>query len=117
MARLSALAEERTDLTDDDVAWLTALVAEWSLLADLSMSDLVLWLPTWNAAGLVAAAAVRPTTAPTTVPQDVVGTFLPRGTDPTLDRALSVGSSDPTAYPVSHRGRVIAVVALSLIHI
>ncbi|MFM8352284.1 MAG: histidine kinase N-terminal domain-containing protein, partial [Actinomycetales bacterium] len=111
MARLSALAQERTDLTDDDVAWLTALVAEWSLLADLSMSDLVLWLPTWNAAGLVAAAAVRPTTAPTTVPQDVVGTFLPRGADPTLDRAFSVGSPDPTAYPVSRQGRVIAVVA------
>ncbi len=111
MARLSALAEERTDLGEDDVAWLGALIAEWSLLADLSMSDLVLWLPTWNAAGLVAAAAVRPTTAPTTVPEDVVGTFLPRGADPTLDRVVSVGAPDPVAYPVTRSGRVIAVVA------
>lgn len=111
MARLSALAEERTDLADDDVAWLQALIAEWSLLSDLSMSDLVLWLPTWNAAGLIAAASVRPTTAPTTVPQDVVGTFLPRGADPTLDRALTVGSPNPAAYPISRNGRVIAVVA------
>jgi len=111
MARLSALAEERTDLCDDDVAWLQALIAEWSLLADLSMSDLVLWLPTWNAAGLVAAAFVRPTTAPTTVPDDVVGSFLPRGADPTLDRALSVGTADSTAFPITRAGRVIAVVA------
>lgn len=111
MARLSALAQERTDLSGEQIAWLQAVVAEWSLLADLAMSDLVLWLPTWNASGLVAAASVRPTTAPTSVPDDVVGSFIPRGTDAALDRALSLVQAGAGAYPMSRDGRVIAVIA------
>ena len=34
---------------------------------DLALSDLLLWVPTWNEGGLVAVAQVRPSTAPTTV--------------------------------------------------
>lgn len=91
------------------------MVEEWSLLADLSLSDLVLWLPTWNDAGAVAVAHVRPTTAPTSVPEDVIGKFAPRGRIAPLDQALTFGRtvqvrdisrpSTPTgveAYPI-HR--------------
>lgn len=106
---------ERTDLTASDLDHLTSVVEEWSLLADLSLSDLVLWLPTWNDAGAVAVAHVRPTTAPTSVPEDVIGKFVPRGRVGAIDQAATFGRtvqlrdigrpSTPTgleAYPI-HR--------------
>ena len=65
MALLTRVVEERTDLTPGDVDVLARVTQEWSLLSDLSLSDLVLWVPTWNDAGLIAVAQVRPTTAPT----------------------------------------------------
>lgn len=85
------LVNERTDLSPGDLDHLTSVVEEWSLLADLSLSDLVLWLPTWNDAGAVAVAHVRPTTAPTSVPEDVVGKFAPRGRIGVLDQAATYG--------------------------
>ena len=85
------LVNERTDLSAADLEHLTSIVEEWSLLADLSLSDLVLWLPTWNDAGAVAVAHVRPTTAPTSVPEDVIGKFVPRGRVGVLDQAATFG--------------------------
>jgi two-component sensor histidine kinase len=124
VASLTRLAQERTDLTDADVDRLLALVADWTVLADLAMADLVLWLPTWNQSGFVAGAQVRPTTAPTEVPDDVVGSYAPRGRRPELERAAALGrvvrTRDPLrpllpvgveAIPVRHGDRVVAVVA------
>jgi two-component system, sensor histidine kinase PdtaS len=118
------VVEERTDLGAEDIEVLARIVEEWSLLADLALSDLVLWVPTWNEGGLVAVAQVRPTTAPTVVPDDLVGSFSPRGRRPQLDQAAAFGRpvtlrdiqhpwvpSGVEAYPVRHRDRVIAVLA------
>lgn len=85
------LVNERTDLDASDLEHLTSIVEEWSLLSDLSLSDLVLWLPTWNDAGAVAVAHVRPTTAPTSVPEDVIGKFVPRGRIGVIDQAFTFG--------------------------
>ena len=124
MATLTRLIADRSDLTPADVDLLSAVVREWSLVADLALSDLVLWVPTWNDGGLVAVAQVRPTTAPTSVPDDVVGTFAPRGRHPHLDQAAAfarpVTSRDPDrpgapvgveAYPLQAGGRVIGILA------
>lgn len=124
MATLTRLVEERTDLGAEDRELLSRVVEEWSLLADLSLSDLVLWVPTWNDAGLIAVAQVRPTTAPTAVPEDVVGAFAPRGRYPELDQAAAFGRPIrhreaastwvPTgveAYPIDHQGRIVGVLA------
>lgn len=124
MAILSRLVQEQTDLSADDAHELSRLVEEWGLIADLALSDLLLWVPTWNDAGFVAAAQVRPTTAPTSVPEDMVGEFLPRGRTPEVDQALAFGRpvrarSDGEgvlpvgleAFPVVRDGRAIAVVA------
>lgn len=121
MSTLTKIVGERTDLIPDEVDLLARLVEEWSIIADLSLSDLVLWVPTWNEAGLVAAAQVRPTTAPTAVPEDLIGSFLPRGRVPEVDQAAAYGRPQVSrdradapapveAYPVSRGGRVIAVV-------
>jgi two-component system, sensor histidine kinase PdtaS len=124
VATLTRLVQERTDLGPDDVDLLTRIVEEWSLLADLALSDLVLWVPTWNDGGLVAVAQVRPTTAPTTVPEDLVGTFAPRGRHPQLDQAIAFGRavtlrdiqhpwvpSGVEAYPIRRQDRIVGVLA------
>jgi two-component sensor histidine kinase len=124
VATFTRVVEERTDLGAEDIGVLARIVEEWSLLADLALSDLVLWVPTWNEGGLVAVAQVRPTTAPTVVPDDLVGTFAPRGRYPQLDQAAAFGRpvtlrdiqhpwvpSGVEAYPVRRHDRVIGVLA------
>ena len=91
VATLQSLATSRADLGQEAVEHLTMLVSDWSIVADLAFSDLVLYLPTWNSGGYVAAAQVRPDTVPTRIPLDVVGTFIPRGRLPEVDRALGTG--------------------------
>ena len=42
MPTLVELASNHTDLSDDDVAHLSALFSEWGMLADFSFADLLL---------------------------------------------------------------------------
>jgi two-component sensor histidine kinase len=89
LALVSTLAEmlrSRTDLTRLDLEHLQRLVAEWQLIADLSFADLVLWVRSLEG-HWVAVAHMRPTTGPTTYPDDVVGVDLPD--NPRLDEALA----------------------------
>jgi len=122
---LPELARAHTDLADGDVAWLALLQADWQIVADLSFADLVLWLPDRDGTGYWAAGQMRPTTGPTALVDDIVGTFVERGRRPLLDAALLDGrvarEGDPEwrddvpvrveAIPVRRDDRVIAVVA------
>jgi len=123
VALLERSAVERAELAAADHVSLTAIVREWDTIADLALSDLVLWLPTWNEAGFVAAAHVRPTTAATSVPEQIGGTFVARGRMPHVDRALQHGQATlrrdgssanlpigPEGYPIVVDSRVIAVI-------
>ena len=124
MVDLDRLARERTDLTSAQIAHLHLLTADWTLLSDLSFSDLVLWLPTWNDAGFVAAAQVRPSTGPTVYPEDIVGLFAAKGRLREIERAfhsqrvvrnrMDEGSLLPVgteAIPLHNGQRVVAVIA------
>lgn len=106
MTTWETIAAERADLEPPDLARVGALISSWGLVADVSLADLVLWLPTWNEAGFVAAALVRPTTAPTAVPDDIVGTFISRRRGWELDSAFRMG------LPVDAAGNLPKVVAL-----
>lgn len=99
MPGIAEAAAEHTELEPAQVTALENLVSSWDLIADLGFSDLVLWLPTWNGAGYVAAAQVRPATASTAVPDDVVGNFLPRGRQGEMDRAVAQRTSNPNRLP------------------
>lgn len=72
------LAYSHTALTETDRDRLSVLITEWQLLADISFSDLVLWVPrrkdyqSWPE-GHVAIAHIRPTTASTVFTQDLIG--------------------------------------------
>ena len=122
---LPELARDHTDLGADDLAWLALLQADWQIIADLSFADLVLWLPDRDRTGYWAAGQMRPTTGPTALVDDVVGTFVPTGRRSLLDAALRDGriarEGDPEwrddvpvrveAIPVRRGERIIALVA------
>ncbi len=91
MPSLGALARTHTDLSAAEVEWLSLLVADWQIVADLSFADLVLWLPVRDGSGFRAGAQMRPTTGPTAFVDDVVGSFVPAGRRPLLDAALAEG--------------------------
>ena len=125
MPSLQVLARAHTDLSAEDVEWLSMLLADWQIIADLSFADLVLWLPARDGSGYWAGAQMRPTTGPTAFVDDIVGSFVRRGRRPLLDAALQQGriarEGDPEwrddvpvrveAIPVRRGERLIAVVA------
>ena len=116
---LPGIAAERTDLSPAEVEHLQLLLSDWTMIADLAFADLILWLPTWNEAGFVAAGQIRPATARTHIPKDITGNFVPRGRHVELDRAFLTGeiwTGQPDeqheitqAIPISFLGRTIAV--------
>jgi two-component sensor histidine kinase len=122
---LQDLARAHTDLSTEDVEWLSVLLADWQIIADLSFADLVLWLPARDGSGYWAGAQMRPTTGPTAFVDDIVGSFVSRGKRPLIDVALQQGriarEGDPEwrddvpvrveAIPVRRGERLIAVVA------
>ena len=89
MPSLLELVRSHTDLDEADVAVLQLLMADWQIIADLSFADLVLWLPDRGGDGFWAAAQMRPTTGPTAYVDDIVGSFVPTGRRPMLDRAYA----------------------------
>ncbi|KAA1397703.1 sensor histidine kinase [Aeromicrobium ginsengisoli] len=125
MPSLDDITRFQTSLSSDDVAWLHALVTDWQIIADLSFSDLVLWVPDAEAKGLWAGAQIRPTTGPTTLFEDVAGTFMPSGRIDELEEALRTGEivAERIAelpdgrrirvelIPVTHEGRTLAVIS------
>ncbi|MGH8775995.1 MAG: histidine kinase N-terminal domain-containing protein [Jiangellaceae bacterium] len=125
MPSLNDVVRLHTDLSEGDLEWLHALVADWQLLADLSFADLVLWVPNRGGDGYFAAAQMRPTTGPTAYVEDLVGSLLRRGRRPLVDAAFDEGrirrDGDPEwwddvpvrveAIPVRRGDDVLAVVA------
>jgi two-component system, sensor histidine kinase PdtaS len=129
---LADLARSYSSLTGADVEWLHSLVSDWQLLADLSFADLILWIPVRSTAGespstWVAVAQMRPTTGPTSFPDDVVGSLTGPGERALLHTARAERriwrESDPDwtsgvpvraeAIPVTRNGQVIAVIERS----
>ncbi len=114
------IAAQRTDLTPADIDYLQLLLTDWTLIADLAFADLLLWLPTWNEAGFIAAAQIRPTTGRTHIPEDLIGHFAPRGRHAELDRAFATGEiclgastakhELTQAIPIRRDGEVIALI-------
>ena len=90
MPSMSEVIAEHTELTESDHDRLTALVAEWQLVSDLSFADLVLWVRSRTGEWL-AVAHMRPTTGATAHPEDVVGAVLAPESAGRLERACRDG--------------------------
>jgi two-component system, sensor histidine kinase PdtaS len=124
MPSMSEIISEHTDLSEPDHLWLKLLVSEWQLLADLSFSDLVLWVRDHDPNVFWAAAQIRPFTGVTSLFDDVVGdliayspehlvaeAFLRGEIVQTSERKVQAGLAVEThAVPVTTGDHVIAVV-------
>jgi len=130
MPHLEEHLRDRSPLDQNQLRRIRELTSDWQLLADLSFADLILWVPirkdfkSWPT-GYVAVAHIRPTTAATVFPQDVIGEEVSWGSRPRIDQALSeaeiVRDAQPEKFgellikeetiPVLYQGEVIAVIS------
>ena len=124
MASMSDLIVEHSALGEAEHQWLRLLVSEWQLLADLSFSDLVLWVPETDENVYRAVAQIRPTTGPTALLDDVVEDVIAYAPEHLVSEAYLSGVITKTsagrlgaglpvethAIPVVYGGRSIAVV-------
>ena len=117
-------------LTSEQIGVIRSLISDWQLIADLTFSDLVLWVPqrgdskSWPM-GHQAVAQMRPTTGSTVIPYDVVGSTVAWSVRPELDAVLTKdeivrsrvpitregNTFDKEAIPVRFDGQTIAVLA------
>jgi two-component sensor histidine kinase len=125
---LAELVAAHTELVPDQLGHLQRLLGSWSVLADLSFSDLLLVVPVHRTSGgedavLVVIGQIRPNNRPTLLEQDLVGRSVQASAwglgAETLEQGRTVRSTadDPVlggTVPVEHipvyfANRVIAV--------
>ncbi|MCW2667951.1 MAG: putative signal transduction histidine kinase [Frankiales bacterium] len=111
MSTLTELVRARCDLDQQDLDWLHRLVGEWQLVADLSFADLVLHVRTPSGRWLTVA-HMRPTTGPTTSPEDLVGLLVEPSLERRLERAFRDGRVGREGEPERRSGGLVKVDAV-----
>lgn len=123
MSTLAERIREVSNLSEREAEHLRSLCSAWQLLADLSFSDLLLYVPTRHADVYEICAQLRPFTSQTLYPNDMVRTRLSQPEQPAVERAYREGriwsQEEPVlvdgipirmdAVPVRYEGKVIAV--------
>ncbi|MPZ69970.1 MAG: PAS domain-containing protein [Actinobacteria bacterium] len=125
MATLADRIRAVSDLTSEQAEHLRTLCSSWQVLADLSFSDLLLYVrKNGDGERFEICAQLRPFTSQTLYPQDMVGTVVTQPEQPIVERAFREGriwaQDDPVlvdgvpirmdAVPVRHDGEIIGVV-------
>ncbi len=109
---LTSIAERHGNLSDDDMRWLHRLVADFQLLADLAIGDIVLWLPTGDDDAYIAAQHARPAGASTLFYRDILGQPVRNAWREQVDRAYQEGvslSGDSPTWGVEADAKVRAI--------
>ena len=125
MATLADSIRAVSDLTPEQAEHLRTLCSSWQVLADLSFSDLLLYVKKKaNTEQFEICAQLRPFTSQTLYPQDMVGTIVTQPEQPIVERAFREGriwaQDEPVlvdgvpirmdAVPVRYDGEIIGVV-------
>jgi two-component sensor histidine kinase len=124
MATLADRIRVVSDLSRDEAEHLRTLCSSWQVLADLSFSDLLLYVPVRDSERFEVAAQLRPFTSQTLYPQDLVGTRVAQPEQPFVERAFREGQIwkqlEPVlvdgvpirmdVVPVRYQDRVVGVV-------
>ena len=92
MSTLGDLLAEHTVLPGNAVDHLHAVVGEWQLLADLSFADYLMWVRRDDGV-LVCVAQCRPTTAPTVLQTDSVGSVVAADMLPLVAETFASGTA------------------------
>ena len=87
-AQLPSTLRGVVGLCPEDLDWLHQLIADWQVIADLSVSDLVLWART-QTGRFVAVAHSRPSTGTTVHLEDVIGRRMPASREALAFEAFS----------------------------
>ena len=112
-----------SSLSQDEAEHLRRLCQSWQVLADLSFSDLLLYVPRCGTETFEVVAQLRPFTSQTLYPHDMVGLRVSQPEQPIVERAYREGriwaQNEPVlvdgipirmdAVPVRRDGKVIAV--------
>lgn len=123
MATLADRIRAMSDLDEARAQHLRALCSSWQVLADLSFSDLLLYVKRRSEEVFEVCAQLRPFTSQTLYPQDMVGTRVTQPEQPIVERAWREAriwaQDEPVlvngipirmdAIPVRYDGEVIAV--------
>ena len=94
MTTLAELSDDFTSLSEAAVDHLLRLTASWSLLADLSFSDMVLVAPDENTVDneeFVVLGQVRPNNRSTLIVDDLIGSIQPSSEWPLVKQAFEAG--------------------------
>ena len=124
MATLADRIRAVSDLDAEQAQHLRALCSSWQVLADLSFSDLLLYVHVGAFDEFHIAAQLRPFTSQTLYPHDMVGVRVTQPEQPIVERAYREGriwaQDDPVlvdgipirmdAVPVRFRGEVVGVI-------
>ena len=116
----------RRRLTDDAIEHLHSLMAGWQLIADLAFADLLLFLPVEGSESFRIVGQLRPYTARTLYPVDLVGEVVEPTWHPYVERAWREGrrqrslepiliDAEPVrveTVPVRHQGEIVAVLSV-----
>jgi two-component system, sensor histidine kinase PdtaS len=116
----------RPRLSREAVEHLHSLMAGWQLIADLAFADLLLFLPVEGAENFRIVGQLRPYTARTLHPADLVGEVVLPTWHPYVERAWREGrlvrSPEPIlidaepvrveTVPVRHQGEIVAVLSV-----
>jgi two-component sensor histidine kinase len=113
VATLSELLRDRSPVPDKVVDHLQRLIGSWSILSDLSFSDLLLFVPAHgDGRRFLVVGQVRPTTSQTLHLEDLLGLEVGEEVRPLLSRAWSLGSVVEGEMPVAARGETARVVCI-----
>jgi len=116
----------RRRLSNDAIEHLHSLMAGWQLIADLAFADLLLFLPVEDSESFRIVGQLRPYTARTLHPADLVGEVVEPTWHPYVERAWREGrrqrsvepiliDAEPVrveTVPVRHRDEIVAVLSV-----
>ncbi|SJN10264.1 Serine phosphatase RsbU, regulator of sigma subunit [Leucobacter sp. 7(1)] len=113
VATLRNLATKYSSISEEEIEWLELLALDWQLLADLALSDVVLWVPTENDEYL-AVAHSRPAGSVTLFYRDVIGDFLRSDWRGLVDQAMTTGKRAVSTSPAWYEEHPMRLTAYSV---
>ena len=117
MATLAELTRLDTGLSKDQLRHLQRLIAWWGILADLSFSDLLLFVPIEREGREFAIASqIRPTTGQTLYRDDHVGLRVSDIDRPLVARAYKLGLVVDGEVPIKPSNRRASVMCIPISH-
>ncbi len=113
VATLRNLATKYSSISEEETDWLELLTLDLQLLADLALSDVVLWVPTTDG-DYLAVAHSRPAGSVTLFYRDVIGDFLRPDWRGLVDQAIETGERAASTSPAWYEENPMRLTAYSV---